>query len=827
LYENVGRLGHALTVHSGSGSNLVASSGNVNFNGTNSGSVTIQPTSGSTPLGSISANGGAGNVNLNIGSGTATVSANSISGIVQDPNANFNAPTSGNVSITVNTGSLTLGNFAAAAGNSISAITNASNGNITTAGNLRAGTNVNLTTSNLTNNNAITATTGNVVVQSNGINNVLIVNFGNNATMTATAGNVDFNNATPGQITISGGPGNYGTISANNAIILNAGSSSVNVSVNKLIGCIEPTASSVSIQTQAGGLDFCNGINTSSNSGPGGSITIIANGGAINISTLTSNGSGSGNNAGSISLTASNGITFVNINANGSGGAGGGTITITSNGQAITGNYISSTGTGGNGGSITTSSNTLVLNGVDSSGNSINTSDISTGNGGAVSITTTSPLVFTVGGGGNLTGNGTAGNINANGVKGGSIALTNYGNSITGNQVINGSITANGTTGNGGSILFQAQQPAGSFPLITTINGGALVQATNAADDSGLIGFNAGAGEDITLDGAGTVHAGAAVRLGALNPSTLALLNTSGGTILINKSLTIGNAIETNGFIPPSPSAPTAEDTSSKPALAIIASNAFSSIIPIPSLTATDQTQIFGFINFNIQEDEESDDVLANNQDASEDKGLIAGTTVSAFRFGADEINRLAKDGVILTSDSGHNCFNLEHGNILLTPDTDILISTNHGKIFIGAKATVFIMKSNHDVVVYDMVQTKPNQVSVVINRQRLAMEPGNMLALSNQNIQRLSDMEIDCRSITHHRAQLINLKNNTKAFRANFSIASAMTNIQPLRRLTYSPYKKDKSTLDKLWKNAQIQTDFFGVRTTAIPECGYGPVMP
>src|SRR4029077_2843940 len=147
-------------------------------------------------------------------------------------------------------------------------------------------------------------------VQSNGTNNILTINLGNGATITATAGNVDFNNSTPGQITISGGAGHYGTISANNAIVLNAGSNSVNVDVHQLIGCVEPTASSVSIQTQVGGLDFCNAVSTSSNTGSGGVITIIANGGAINMNSLTSNGTGSGNTAGAISITAGNGITF-------------------------------------------------------------------------------------------------------------------------------------------------------------------------------------------------------------------------------------------------------------------------------------------------------------------------------------------------------------------------------------------------------------------------------------------------------------------------------------------------------------------------------------
>ena len=150
---------------------------------------------------------------------------------------------------------------------------------------------------------------------------------------------------------------------------------------------------------------------------------------------------------------------------------------------------MSATGTGGNGGSVTTNSSVLVLNGVDASGDSINTQSVG-GNGGIVSITTTSPLVFTIGSAGNLTGNGTAGNINANGVNGGFITFTNTGNSTDGNQVVNGTITANGTTGNGGNVLFQG--PSSTAPLTVTFNTGSSVEANNTADDSGLIGSTLG-----------------------------------------------------------------------------------------------------------------------------------------------------------------------------------------------------------------------------------------------------------------------------------------------------------------------------------------------
>ena len=189
-------------------------------------------------------------------------------------------------------------------------------------------------------------------------------------------------------------------------------------------------------------------------------------------------------------------------------------------------------------------------------------------------------------------------------------------------------------------------------------------------------------------------------------------------------------------------------------------------------------------------------------------ENTIRGTTISAFIFGADEINRLAKDHVSVASDSGNNCLNLQNGNILLTPDRDILVATSESKIYIGSGATVFIMKSDDNVVVYDLLQTRPKQVSVLVNRQKLLMEPGLMFALTRQNVQSFENMQPDCHTVAYRQAEAVNLYGNIKVFTANFSITSAMANIQPLRRLAASPYKRDQLTMARLWKSAQIGGD-------------------
>ena len=228
-------------------------------------------------------------------------------------------------------------------------------------------------------------------------------------------------------------------------------------------------------------------------------------------------------------------------------------VSLTSSGQPITGNYISSTGTGGNGGNLSTASSTLVLNGVDSSGNSINTSDTGSGNGGTVTITTTSPIVFTVGASSPIS-NGTAGNINSSGTVGGYISMLN-----SGNQTVNSgySILANGTTGSGGAIYFQSQPGVASLNVI--VNG--TVQATNSANNAGNIGFNTGAGQNLNLVGSGTVNAGSTVYVGNIESTgnisnPFVFLSQPSGTVIIDKNLTVGNNVVTNGYIPPPPVPP-------------------------------------------------------------------------------------------------------------------------------------------------------------------------------------------------------------------------------------------------------------------------------
>jgi hypothetical protein len=236
---------------------------------------------------------------------------------------------------------------------------------------------------------------------------------------------------------------------------------------------------------------------------------------------------------------------------------------------------------------------------------------------------------------------------------------------------------------------------------------------------------------------------------------------------------------------------------------------------PIPQMVAMAQPSAAQIATCKNALKEESRLVEINNQ-------FIPGVAFYAATISGDEARRLAKDGVIIGGNSGKNYIDLQDGNILLNPEQDIVVGTKSSKIFIGAGASVFVVNSGPDVVVYDLLQTKPKQVSVtvLVNKQKIILEPGRMCVLTGQDIKNFEKLEIDCHRVAYRNAQSLDLagsKETVKGFAADFSIASAMVTIQPLKRLTISNNKQDNMTVDRLVKGAVLLGDFASSPTLPI----------
>ncbi len=189
----------------------------------------------------------------------------------------------------------------------------------------------------------------------------------------------------------------------------------------------------------------------------------------------------------------------------------------------------------------------------------------------------------------------------------------------------------------------------------------------------------------------------------------------------------------------------------------------------------------------------------------------IPGVAVYARNCGMDEARRLAADGVIIGQDSENGCIHLIAGNILLNQDKDMAVCFEQGKICIGANSMVFVMRSEEGLVLYDLYQAKPKQVFVMVNNQKLFVEPSQMLVLTSQSTDDFEKLGLNCHCVDYCNGAALHLPNSQlQAYSAQFSIVSAMVSIRPLKSLVCSHNQQDKSALDKLIKGAIILQDMF-----------------
>jgi len=331
-----------------------STAGNVNFNSVAlPGAITL---TGGAANGIVRANGGAGLINLNGGADAVAVNANQLIGTVTGTGTTFTV-SSGLVGSNLNTGAIAAtGNIAlTSAGNvSIASDITTSGGNIAvTSGNtaanqisllanadLLASNNVTLTTPNLLltgGNNTVSATAGDVALQSNTAGNALAVTLGSGAQINAATvgtGDIFFNPTTAGSITVTGGAAN-GLLNAGNTVSFRGGA--VSASVNQINGRVisNGTNTTAAVTTATGDLRV--GPYTSS-----GLTSFTANGVGADIITTGTIRSGAGNlslQAGSGSdanVALNNAVTSTGTLSLASGGGSNSNITV-ANGVTVSG----------------------------------------------------------------------------------------------------------------------------------------------------------------------------------------------------------------------------------------------------------------------------------------------------------------------------------------------------------------------------------------------------------------------------------------------------------------------------------------------------------
>ena len=207
-----------------------------------------------------------------------------------------------------------------------------------------------------------------------------------------------------------------------------------------------------------------------------------------------------------------------------------------------------------------------------------------------------------------------------------------------------------------------------------------------------------------------------------------------------------------------------------------------------------DKSTQYGHVNFTESQSGQEQSNIPNtvNAPVTPQENFVEGVTLYSDKIGADQGNRLAQAGVKIGSESADGYICLEEGNVLLTPDKNITVGTSEGKILLGKGASVFVMVSGDDLVLYDLLQTEPQQVvvTVVINKQKIVMQPQRMLVLTRKAMPNFENLAVNCHQVACRNPQQLNLRSNeVKAYIADFSLTSALMTIEPLKRLTISNY--------------------------------------
>jgi hypothetical protein len=280
------------------------------------------------------------------------------------------------------------------------------------------------------------------------------------------------------------------------------------------------------------------------------------------------------------------------------------------------------------------------------------------------------------------------------------------------------------------------------------------------------------------------------VRVGNLNPTTLAFQFPSAGHIYISPSLHIANSLEPSNLRPgptvPTTSTPNYEDLSK---------------------TAVDYTPFHRFPYIDLYK-EPVYQLAANRYNLV----TIPGTKVFNHTFEGTQLSQLVKNGLVLASNTQANRLDIDRGNALVAPDKEVVIGTHEAEIHIAPGAVVFVMEDGADVVLYGLSQNNSKQVSVILNanKHQLFLEPGLMLVLTRQDAHKFEDIDADCHYVSYRNAKMLDIdEKDIKVFMANFSTSSAVVNIEPLQQMLASSDQKDKSVLDQIAKSAVIMGGF------------------
>ena len=385
-----------------------------------------------------------------------------------------------------------------------------------------------------------------------GTNNVIV----DTTSPFASAGNITVSNA------VTWASGNFLELRAHNNITVNAGISSTDLGLLRLIGNQDGigggnVALNAAISSRLGGMEL-SGVGITGNAAGtitttglanqnAGNVTINATGAVSLVGAVTANGGTAGAGTpgragGTVTITGATGVTTGVITANGSAsngvnqaGGNGGTIQVTSTNGVTTGNLAASGGNAGTGTATGGTGGTIAVTNSGAGNVSLGTVTVRTGNAIGTGSAAAGSVSAMNSAAGAFLQTGAIDTRGGNNGTGGSVTLSSAGAlqfSAASTMQSTGGTALAGTTGNNGGDV--------NLSGLTITTTGAITASGSNGNGANQAGGNAGT-ITVTSNGALTTSAGALTASGG-NAGTGNAAGGNGGAIsLTNNSATTGN----------------------------------------------------------------------------------------------------------------------------------------------------------------------------------------------------------------------------------------------------------------------------------------------
>jgi hypothetical protein len=141
--------------------------------------------------------------------------------------------------------------------------------------------------------------------------------------------------------------------------------------------------------------------------------------------------------------------------------------------------------------------------------------------------------------------------------------------------------------------------------------------------------------------------------------------------------------------------------------------------------------------------------------------------------------------------------------NVLLSNDKrDIVAGAGIARVYVARGATAFVVNNGRDVAVLALHENGSGDVHVIVAGQQINLCTGQQVIITSAAC--LVDVD-PMAGVAVRNQREYKLADGTRILRCEFSLASAISNLHTLKRLSNSPHRYDRVLFGKLCKNAAV----------------------